>query len=116
MPLTKEVLEQFRSNDANYVEIFSEFLNETGDPNYLDDLLDLCESGGCPDENRDPEYRVHSVSRVDDLLVFECEVFFDEKFFGSGCPDMPTIITRTGTVTYEVDLHNGALRCLATPE
>ena len=110
MSVTKEVLEALRADDADHVEIFQEFLDDSGDPNCLDSLLGLCESAGMPDENTDPQYCVQSVRHVDDLLTFRCDVFFDEKFFGGGCPDMPTIIPRTGTVTYEIDLRTGALR------
>lgn len=109
MPLPVALVENLRLGDADHAQIFQDFLDESGDPDFIDTFLGLCESAGMPDEDCDPQYCVKDFQRSGSKLTFDCEVYFDEKYFGSGCPDMPTIIPRSGTVTYEIDLDTGSL-------
>jgi hypothetical protein len=87
--------------------VFGDYLENGGDKDYLDNLQPLCEMGGLPDEEADPEYALKSAELRNGVLTAKCEVFFDEKYYGSGCPDMPTREPRAGSVTATVDIATG---------
>ena len=76
-----------------------------GDEDYLDNLLPLCKIGGWPNKEEDPCIEGISEAVLNGTTVtFKAEVYFDEKVYGGGCPDMPTIEARTGEVRYKIDL------------
>jgi hypothetical protein len=109
VPISKPYLDRLANAGEDPGNVMQEFFNDLGDSDYIDNLGCLCQSGGYPDEDSDPEIVVKSVSRSANSLRATCEVFFDEKYFGSGCPDMPTLVPIHGTVVYEVDLSTGHL-------
>jgi hypothetical protein len=111
--INQTYLDRIASGDEDLVEILQEYLDEEGDRDYIDRLGGLCEMGGYPDENTYPQYSVKSAECVEGKVVFLCDVFFDEKVFGGGCPDMPTIEARSGVVTYELNLGAGKLSAVS---
>jgi hypothetical protein len=103
--LSTEQLQRLKEGDE---EVIVEYL-DTGDCDYVDSLGHLCQIGGWPDEEIQPEYRVLSVN----IGPSECQVtvtaFFDEKVYGGGCPDMPTRVSREGNAEFVVSLMDGAV-------
>lgn len=106
-------LDAIRLGADDLEQLVQDGLSEYGDEDYIDNLSDLCEIGGCPDEDKDPEFTVTGARLEGNIVTFSCEVYFDEKVYGGGCPDMPTIKSRHGTKEYVLNLNNGTL--VATP-
>lgn len=109
VPIHQKYVDQIKSAQDPLREVLQDVMNDQGDINYVDSLAGLCEMGGWPDEESDPEYSITDAIITGDVVVFTCEVFFDEKVYGGGCPDMPTIEHRSGEVRYELDLKTGTL-------
>lgn len=93
----------------NIHEVIQEHLDNCGDPDYVDNLIHLCEQGGCPDEDDDPEYHVEEVEVKGTTCIVRATAYTKEKYFGGGCPDMPTITPRTGEVEFEIDIETGEI-------
>lgn len=100
------------SSGEDPVVVIQDLLDDEGDENFIDSLQCLCEIGGSPDEDAEPEYSVKSAQVSDSSVSVSCDVFFDEKVFGGGCPDMPTIEPRSGTVKYVIDLASGEMHSI----
>ena len=108
MSVPEEYLERIRAGEDN-LQVIQEFFDDIGDPDYIDNFNDLCECGGIADDDKDPEYSVSSAELSGSTLTVNCNVFFDEKYSGGGCPDMPSIAPRTGVVVYEIDIESGSM-------
>lgn len=106
MNLGAQRLDRIRS-DEDDGQVLQDFLDEEGDPNYVDSLIHLCEMGGCPDEDRDPEYRVKRTVREGSTCRAVVDVFFDEKTYGGGCDDIPSISQIFGELEIHIDLQTG---------
>jgi hypothetical protein len=109
MPVENDYLTRLKNPAEDPVRVMQEFLDDFGDRDYIDNLGHLCNSGGYPDEDADPEYQVRSAKREENFVKAVCDVFFDEKYFGSGCPDMPSREQISGSVVYEIDLEDGSI-------
>lgn len=82
---------------------------------YLDDLTEandiplgrFCRSGGEPDEDENPDFQVNEASISGAKCSGNFTVMFREKWYGGGCPDMPSFKQRQGDIKFCVDLTNG---------
>jgi len=93
-------LERIRATEdagGDVGDVVQEFLDENIElMDFVGFLSHLCEMGGSPDEDGDVQARVTDCVRADGKYSVTIEAFFDEKVYGGGCPDMPTISPRTG--------------------
>ena len=109
MRVDQKYVDRIKTGKESLSQVLQDLMDDGADVNFVDSLAGLCEIGGCPDEDCDPQYSVTAANITGDLVIFTCEVFFDEKVYGGGCPDMPTIESRSGEVRYEFDLETGTL-------
>lgn len=81
-----DFLKKLRTTDNPEKVVNSFFESEQGpDTDHLDYL---CNMQGQVDEGTDPGYRTdEAIVKGSECLVI-CTVFFREKFFNGGCPDM----------------------------
>jgi hypothetical protein len=104
--LSPERLARLKAGDESVIQ---EHLNDFGDPDYVDNLGHICQNGGYPDEDGDPQYGVEHVEIGPTAAMVTVKAYFDEKYFGSGCPDMPSRAERIGEATFAVRLSDGAI-------
>ncbi|PTR32483.1 hypothetical protein C8J98_10536 [Luteibacter sp. OK325] len=113
-------LERIKATDdagGDVGDVVQEFLDEHIESmDYVDFLSHLCEMGGSPDENGDVQVRVTDCVGADDKYHVLVEVFFDEKVYGGGCPDMPTIAPRTGEAEFTFAVDTGVISWKAAHE
>jgi hypothetical protein len=109
MKLDAEWLTRLNSGeDAD--QVMHEYLEDQGPGDYVTYLQHLCEMAGWPDENTDPQFTVESAIISGNECHVLVEAYFDEKVFGGGCPDMPTIEPRSAEAEFWVDLKTGDVR------
>jgi hypothetical protein len=95
------------NNGEDPEEVMQNYFDMEGPGDYLDYLQHLCEIGGLPNENEDPELAVKDAVISGGKCHVKIEAFFDEKVNGCGCPDMPTLEPRNGDAECWVDLATG---------
>lgn len=114
--IDQEYIDRIRSGQESLEQILQDLMDDGGDVNFVDSLGPLCEMGGWPNEDGEAEYSVAEASIVRNSVIFTCKVFFDERYHGGGCPDMPSLESRAGEVCYELDLGTGILSATRHPE
>ncbi len=107
--LSNDYLDRLNENH-NREDVIQEYLENIGDPYYMDNLQHLCEWGGYPDENLDPEYSIDEVSRQNDLCNAVVSVYFDEKVPSGGCEDIFHKQHCVGKIVMSVDLLSGDIK------
>jgi hypothetical protein len=74
-------------------------------------LDNFCKIGGSPDEDGAPEIAIIEADflAASSKLTGSFTAYFDEKVYGGGCPDMPTIKSRQGDISFDIDLLSGKI-------
>ena len=76
-------------NGSDPAEVLLSILNADNSDEYIKKLIHLCDSGGYPDDENNPKYKILHSSKDDKYYSIVVEVIFDEKSHGQGCSVVP---------------------------
>jgi hypothetical protein len=92
-------------------DIVMEHLEDVGENNYMDQIARFCSHGGFPDEDSAPDFSIDDAIVRNERCYAEVTVLFTEKFYGGGCPDMPTRVPCRGRFNMVFDLTTCDIEC-----